>query len=67
MAERKYTNGEITVHWQSELCTHCEACWKGLPAVFNPESRPWVNMVGATTKEIADQVEQCPSGTLSIL
>lgn len=36
MAKRTYTNGEINVLWDSDLCTHCEACFKGLPQVFNP-------------------------------
>ena len=64
MAKRTYTNGEINVLWDSDLCTHCEACFKGLPQVFNPEARPWVNMQGATSAEIVKQVEKCPSGAL---
>lgn len=67
MAERVYTKGSLQVRWQSELCTHCEACWRGLPAVFNPQARPWVNLMGASTSDIIDQVVQCPSGALSIL
>jgi len=66
MAKRTYTNGEINVLWNSDLCTHCEYCHKGLPAVFNPDARPWVNMQGATTQEIVDQVQACPSGALMV-
>lgn len=66
MAKRTYANGEINVHWDSDLCTHCEACFKGLPQVFNPEARPWINMQGATSAEIVKQVEQCPSGALKV-
>jgi uncharacterized Fe-S cluster protein YjdI len=62
---KKYTNGEITVVWKPRLCTHSTRCWKGLISVFNPKERPWVNMNGATTDQIADQVNQCPSGALS--
>lgn len=64
MAKRTYTNGEINVLWDSDLCTHCEACWRGLPSVFNTEARPWVKMDGASTAEIVDQVTKCPSGAL---
>ena len=64
MAKREYTNGELTVLWDSDKCTHCEACWRGLPQVFDPNARPWVNMAGATTEEIFAQVAQCPSGAL---
>lgn len=64
MSKREYTNGELTVLWDSDKCTHCEACWRGLPQVFDPDARPWVNMAGATTDEIFAQVAQCPSGAL---
>jgi len=63
---REYTNGEITVQWFPEKCEHCEACHKGLPQVFNPDARPWVNIQGAASGEIRYQVEQCPTGALAI-
>lgn len=65
MAERTYTNGEINVHWKSELCIHCGNCTDGLPDVFNPDARPWVDMTKATTDEIREQVFKCPSGALA--
>lgn len=64
-SKRTYTNGEITVVWQPEVCIHSTLCWKGLVSVFNPKSRPWINMQGATTEQIAEQVRKCPSGALS--
>jgi uncharacterized Fe-S cluster protein YjdI len=64
-AEKQYTNGEITVVWRPDLCTHSAICLKGLRQVFNPHRRPWVNMAGADTKTIMDQVDRCPSGALS--
>lgn len=67
MAKREYTNGEITVKWDSDLCTACGLCKTGLPQVFNPDARPWVNMAGATSAEIVEQVKQCPTGALLIL
>lgn len=66
MAKRTYSNGEINVLWDSSLCTHCGECQEGLPDVFNPESRPWVNMKAGTTEDIREQVEQCPSGALTV-
>ncbi len=62
---KEYTNGEVTVVWQAEKCIHSEKCWKGLPGVFDPNARPWVNTNGATTDEIVAQVSKCPSGALS--
>ncbi len=61
----EYSNGEITVVWQSGLCIHSGNCVKGLPAVFQPKDRPWVKMENASTDAIAEQVNQCPSGALS--
>lgn len=66
MANREYTNGEVTVLWDSDLCTHCRECTINLPHVFNPAARPWVNMAADTSEVIADQVGQCPSGALSM-
>lgn len=63
--QRQYTNGEITVVWQPEVCIHSKICWKGLLSVFNPQKKPWVNMEGAATEEIRKQVNKCPSGALS--
>jgi uncharacterized Fe-S cluster protein YjdI len=61
----KYTNGEVTVVWQPKLCIHSAICAKGLPGVFNPARKPWVNMAQAETQQIVEQVRKCPSGALS--
>ena len=65
---RTYTNGEVTVVWKPGVCMHSTICWKGatgLPQVFNPQVRPWINMDGAGTDRIVQQVQKCPSGALS--
>jgi uncharacterized Fe-S cluster protein YjdI len=63
---KRYSNGEITVVWQPHLCIHSGICALGLPAVFNPRRRPWVDVAGASSAEIVNQVAKCPSGALSI-
>jgi uncharacterized Fe-S cluster protein YjdI len=60
-----YNNADITVIWKPELCIHSAICARGLPAVFDPRRRPWVDMSQATTLQIVDQVKKCPSGALS--
>jgi putative redox protein len=62
-----YTNGDVTVAWKPELCRHAARCATQLPQVFNPAVKPWVNMDGATSQEIVDQVSRCPTGALSIV
>lgn len=64
---KKYTNGEVTVIWQPTMCEHSAECFRGLPGVFNPRIRPWVNPLGSSTQEIIDQVNKCPSGALSFV
>jgi uncharacterized Fe-S cluster protein YjdI len=61
----KYTNNEVTVVWKPDQCIHSAICWTGLKEVFNPTKRPWVNIEGAATDRIIEQVQRCPSGALS--
>jgi len=61
----KYPNNDITVVWKPDTCIHSTLCWKGLLQVFNPKEKPWVNMDGASTEKIIEQVRKCPSGALS--
>jgi len=62
---KHYTDGKVTVVWKNRLCQHSTLCWKGLLQVFDPRKGPWINMTGATTEQIIEQVKQCPSGALS--
>jgi len=62
---KQYTNGEVTVKWQPHKCIHSTICFRGLPQVFDPSKRPWVDANGAATDEIIAQVSKCPSGALS--
>ena len=65
---KEYSNGEVTIVWQPDLCIHSKICWRGvgsLPEVFNPLTRPWIKPEGAETARIIEQVTKCPSGALS--
>ena len=61
----KYSNGEVTIIWQPDLCIHSGNCARGLPEVFKPREKPWINPESATSEEIIAQVKKCPSGALS--
>ncbi|GAB5557108.1 MAG: hypothetical protein SchgKO_13210 [Schleiferiaceae bacterium] len=62
---KEYSNGEVTIIWKSDVCIHAANCVKGLPGVFDTKKRPWINAQGASTQEIIDQVNKCPSGALT--
>lgn len=64
---RSYSNEEITVFWRPELCIHSANCLIGLPGVFDSSERPWVNIRGASSKEIMKTVDTCPSRALLYL
>ncbi|HCN83568.1 MAG TPA: (4Fe-4S)-binding protein [Sphingobacteriaceae bacterium] len=63
---KEYSNGEITVVWQSDKCIHSANCVRNLSSVFQPGTQPWIKIDNATTAEIAATVAKCPSGALSI-
>ena len=64
--KKEYTNGEITVLWQSGKCIHSGNCVRNLSQVFQPKEQPWIKINGATSDEIINAVGKCPSGALSI-
>ena len=61
---REYATDEIVVEWRPELCVHSGNCARGLPFVFDPKRRPWVDARAATADAIQAQVGRCPSGAL---
>ena len=63
---KRYSNGEVTVVWQPAKCVHSGVCVRGLPLVFDPRRKPWIELATATNEQIVAQVARCPSGALSI-
>ena len=61
----EYSNGELTIIWQPDLCQDSGICVKTLLQVHNPKERPWVKIENATTDELIAQINKCPSGALS--
>ncbi|WP_338876757.1 (4Fe-4S)-binding protein [Spirosoma sp. SC4-14] len=62
---KTYSNGEITVVWKPSVCIHSKLCWTQLSDVFDPRKKPWVNINGAGSERIMEQVDRCPSKALS--
>ena len=63
---KEYKKDDLTIIWDNTKCTHSAFCAKGLPEVFKPREKPWVQTENASKEAIEKQVLQCPSGALSI-
>ncbi|MDT3738816.1 MAG: (4Fe-4S)-binding protein [Candidatus Kapabacteria bacterium] len=63
---KEYSNGDITVVWQSGKCIHSGNCVRNLSAVFQPKEIPWIKINNAGSEDIISAVNKCPSGALSI-
>ena len=62
---KAYTNGEITIKWQAKLCKHAAVCVKTLPKVYDPKASPWIKIENASSEELKNQINNCPSGALT--
>ncbi len=67
MAEiiKEYSQTDITVIWKPNLCIHAAECVKGLPKIFNPDKRPWIDINAANSSELKETIDKCPSGALT--
>ena len=62
----EYGNEEVTVIWNKEICKHAAECVRGLPKVFKPKERRWIQVENGTRDEIIEVVNRCPTGAISI-
>ena len=61
---KKYQTEDLIVYWIPQKCTHACACWRGLPEVFKPTEKPWINIEGAAAEQIIATIDKCPSDAL---
>lgn len=66
MTEKRYGGAAIDVIFDPARCLHAAECVRGLPAVFDPAHRPWIDPDGAPADAVAEVVRRCPSGALRI-
>jgi uncharacterized Fe-S cluster protein YjdI len=64
MQAKKYSGHGIDVFYEPRLCIHAARCVSGLPHVFDPAARPWIQPLNAGAEELSAVVEQCPTGAL---
>lgn len=63
---KEYNKEDATILWDSSKCKHAAECVKGLPKVFKPKDRPWIQVDNASKEEIIETVNKCPSGALTM-
>ena len=64
---KEYSNGEVTIVWQSSKCIHAAQCVKNNPAVFKPKEKPWIIPENSTTEAIVETVKKMSFGRINLL
>ena len=59
-----FESADITVTWSKKRCIHAAECVRGLPEVFEPGRKPWIDPESASADEVAAIVARCPTGAL---
>ena len=60
----EYDGEDITVTWDGKRCIHARECVRGLPGVFDPDERPWIDPDEADADDVAEVITRCPTGAL---
>ncbi|MEU0579796.1 (4Fe-4S)-binding protein [Streptomyces griseoincarnatus] len=63
--QKAYQTESITVTFEAGRCLHAAECVRGLPEVFDPAKRPWIQPDNAAADRLAETVRRCPSGALT--
>lgn len=70
MARRTYTGPLVDVSFDLDVCRHAAECVRGMPSVFDPAARPWIDPRRADTEEtartLAEVIARCPTGALRL-
>lgn len=64
MAAKDYSAGSVVVSYDPDVCIHAAECVRGLPKVFDPKARPWIQPGNADPQDVRAVVARCPSGAL---
>jgi CDGSH-type Zn-finger protein/uncharacterized Fe-S cluster protein YjdI len=60
----QYKGRFLTVHYDPRRCIHAAECVRGLPTVFDPARRPWIDPERAGPEKLIAVIERCPTGAL---
>lgn len=62
----RYSGKSVEVTYDAGRCIHAAECVHGLPGVFDPKARPWIDPDGASADELVAVVDRCPTGALRV-
>ena len=69
MAETKrvqeYSNEQITVRFDPNVCVHSAVCISHLPKAFDVKRKRWIDVNAESADQIVELVKKCPSGALT--
>jgi len=61
----EYPREEMGVQWDTRLCIHIGECGRAKGELFLGGRKPWCQPDLASTEEVVDVIERCPSGALT--
>jgi uncharacterized Fe-S cluster protein YjdI len=67
MSKKIYRGKAVDVAFDADTCIHAAECVRGMPAVFDPERKPWILPDAGDAAALAHVVALCPSGALEIV
>ncbi|MCK7499489.1 MAG: (4Fe-4S)-binding protein [Comamonadaceae bacterium] len=62
----EYRGSGLVVRYDVKRCIHAAECVKGLPQVFDPNAKPWVQPGKAAAGKVIAVIGRCPTGALSV-
>ncbi len=63
---REYQGKSLIVRYEASRCIHAAECVSSLPAAFDPNRRPWIDVSAADAEDVAATVRLCPTGALTV-
>ncbi len=62
--KHQYDGKNVIVSYDLGRCIHAGECVRGLPHVFDPGRKPWIQPDRADVDELLRVVDRCPTGAL---
>lgn len=61
-----YSGEKAAVSYDVRRCIHAAECVHGLPDVFDPGRKPWIDPDRAETEQLLQVIMRCPTGALHL-